>query len=87
VQAVLFLLLAIVAGSLFLFDRADRVYWWLDCVFLLSAIEMANLCLFALDTDRKRDGSGVNGGLFIPLILAGWTMVWWTWFRLRRPAS
>jgi hypothetical protein len=29
----LFLLLAILAASLILFDRSDRVYWWLAAVY------------------------------------------------------
>jgi hypothetical protein len=86
IMAALFFLLAILAASLILFDRADRVYWWLSAVFLLIAIDAANLC-FAVWAQME------SGVLFIaiqdvflsPLTLGGWVMVWWTWFRLRRP--
>ncbi len=82
----LLLLLAILAASLILFDRSDRVYWWLAAVFLVSAITALHLC-FGVWTQME---SGVlveviQDVFLAPLMLGGWVMVWWTWFRLHRP--
>jgi hypothetical protein len=87
IEAALFVLLALLAVSLVLFDSSDPVYWWLAGVFLLTAVEGANLCV-AVWTQWE---SGITQGVVFdvilrPLILGGWTMVWWVWFRLRRPA-
>jgi hypothetical protein len=87
VEAALFLLLALLAASLVLFDRSDPVYWWLAGVFLLTAAEAGNLCLAAWT--QWEGGIMLQGEQFVflrPLMLGGWTMVWWVWFRLRRPA-
>ena len=84
VTAALFLLLAVMACSLVLFDRTDPVYWWLAGVFLLTAIERANLCLGTWTQAESIVTSSVVTDVFLgPLILGGWVMVWWVWFRLR----
>jgi hypothetical protein len=86
ILAALFFLLAILAASLILFDRSDRVYWWLAAVFLLCAAGAANLC-FAVWTQIESGimTTVIQDAFLRPLILGGWVMVWWTWFRLRRP--
>lgn len=87
VEAVLCFLLAIVAFSLILFDRSDRVYAWMGATFFLSAL------LFGLTTVgawTRWVGYVVNnvfGDVLIsPVLFAAWIMVWWTWFRLQRPS-
>jgi len=44
VLAALLLLLAVLAASLMFFDRSDPAYRWLAGVFLLIAIDAADLC-------------------------------------------
>jgi hypothetical protein len=87
IMAALFFLLAILAASLMFFDRSDRVYWWLAGVFLLTAIDAANLC-FAVwaQIESGMLFSLIQDVFLRPLRLGGWVMVWWAWFRLRRPA-
>jgi hypothetical protein len=87
IMAVLFLLLALLAASLVLFDRIDPVYRWLAGVFLLTAADGAVLCLGAWAQGLSAIGlSGMLAVFIRPILLGGWVMVWWVWFRLRRPA-
>ncbi len=87
IQAHLYALLALVAFSLILFDRSDRVYLWIGIVFLLRAVSDA---LSAFDVWTRhvsiRADSLLSYGFFTPLICAGWVMVWWVWFGRQRPA-
>ena len=87
IAAALFLLLALLAASLVLFDRSDAVYLWLAGVFLLTATYAAVLCLGSWT--QWIGGIALEVALYMflgPLMLGGWVMVWWVWFRLRRPA-
>ncbi len=87
IEGVLFLLLAIVACSLILFDRSDPVYLWLAGVFLLIAAETAALAIGVWTQAESGRTLFLIYGVFLqPLLLGGWVMVWWFWFRLRRPA-
>jgi Stage II sporulation protein E (SpoIIE) len=80
-------MLAIMACSLILFDRSDAVYWWVAGVFLLTAINAFFVCLASWTQDVSILASSLlSNVLLAPLILGGWLMVWWEWFRLRRPA-
>ena len=86
ILAPLLFLLAILAASLILFDRSDRVYWWLAAVFLVSAITAVHLCLGVWTQMESNALSELIQDVFLaPLMLGGWVMVWWTWFRLHRP--
>jgi hypothetical protein len=86
ILAALFFLLAILAASLILFDRSDHVYWWLAAAFLLCAAGAAHLCVTAWAQIESGVLFSVIQNIFVrPLTLGGWVMVWWTWFRLRRP--
>jgi hypothetical protein len=86
-EAHLYFLLALVAFSLILFDRSDRVYVWIGTVFLLQA---ASCAISAFDVWTQHlsiwTDSLLTFGLFTPLICAGWVMVWWVWFGRSRPA-
>ncbi|HET9087805.1 MAG TPA: SpoIIE family protein phosphatase [Acidobacteriaceae bacterium] len=85
INGALFLLLAIMAVSLILFDSADPVYLWLTGIFLLTAAEAALMCLAAWTQWLGGITFSVMMDVFLrPLILGGWVMVWWVWFRLRR---
>jgi hypothetical protein len=87
IQAHLYALLAIVAFSLILFDRSDRVYLWIGIVFLLQA---ASYALSAFDVWTRYlsiwADSMIISGFLTPLICAGWVMIWWVWFGRQRPA-
>jgi hypothetical protein len=87
IEAHLYALLAIVAFSLILFDRSDRVYLWIGSVFLLQATSYA-MSAFDVWTQHQSiwADSMLTFGLFTPLICAGWVMVWWVWFGRQRPA-
>ena len=78
------LILAVLAVSLLLFDRTDRVYMWIGAVFLLQAIyawfEVFDSCTQHLSITA--DGL-LGDGITFSLIMAGWVMVWWNWFGLR----
>ncbi len=87
VLALLFALLAVIAVCLRLLDRSDSVYLWLAGVFLLMSASNT----FSVISSWTRWISSIPGpiltdAVFLPLALAVWVMVWWTWFRLRRPA-
>ena len=86
-QVPLFSLMAVLALTLILFDRSDRVYSWIGALFLLqaavSAISVAGSWtqhITILTNQLLTDGLGTS------LIFAGWAMVWWVWFGRQRPA-
>jgi len=87
IEALLYALLSVVAFSLILFDRSDRVYLWIGTVFLFQA---ASYSLTAFDVWTQHVSIWVDSlltyGLLAPLICAGWVMVWWVWFGRQRPA-
>jgi hypothetical protein len=83
--ALLFGLLAVVAFSLILFDRSDRVYLWMGALFLLIAAYSA---LFVIGSCTELQGDSYNilvcDCLLTPLIYASWVMVFRVWFRQQR---
>ena len=87
-EAALYLLLAIMACSLILFDRSDPVYRWLAVTFLLSALGYIDVVVAALTQfEGIVQSSLIENGLLFPFATGAWVMVWWVWFRLRRPAG
>ena len=86
VQALLSLLLAVISLSLTLFDREDPVYFWLAGVLLAIALNAINLMIQVwTEWQSLSVGALVMIDVLRPLILTGWLMVWWVWFRLRKP--
>jgi len=83
--ALLFGLLAVVAFTLILFDRSDRVYLWIGALFLLIAFYAA----LEVIADWTEVLSVSIANLLIEpvasLIWAAWVMVFWVWFGLERP--
>ena len=82
-----FLLLAVVAGSLVLFDRSDGVYLWVAAAILLATLRefvfsLANWTHLV----SLREFFVLLEVLIAPLIAGVWAIVWWRWFQLRRPA-
>jgi len=84
--AALFLLLALLAVSLVLFDRSDKVYRWLAAIFLLTAAQYASSAIGSWTQIASGVMADAIEHLLTPLVLGVWVMVWWVWFRLRRPA-
>ena len=87
VEALLFGLMAVLAFTLILFDRTDRVYLWIGALFLLQAASSA-LSVASSWTQHVNilGGQLINDGLLTALIFAGWAMVWWVWFGRQRPS-
>lgn len=79
--------LGLVALSLSLADRTDRVYLWIGALLLLIAVDAfsGTLSAWTLWVNAIYDDVSHNVVLF-SLQYAGWVMVWRSWFRLRRPA-
>jgi Stage II sporulation protein E (SpoIIE) len=86
-SAAVFGLFALMAFSLALVDRSDRVYLWLGAACLITAIFDAVVVL--LDTTQSMgmaSGDPLRFVVLRPLIYVAWIMVWWSWFGLHRPA-
>ena len=86
IQGVLFTLLGMVAFSLVLFDRSDRVYVWIGAVLLLAAADG-----YLIGVGALTQWVAGNTALFMrqviteSVVFAGWVMVWRVWFRLHQP--
>jgi Stage II sporulation protein E (SpoIIE) len=86
IAAAIFLLLAIVAASLVLFDRSDPVYLWVAGALLLIGIDEV---FFSLANWTQ--WVSIRTFFFqlhiisFPLAFGAWAMAWWIWFKLRRP--
>jgi hypothetical protein len=86
-DALVLFFLAIVTASLILFDRSDRVY--LVVAIVLSLTAGLDLCFSLANLTALLDFTTyvlLLQSVFLPLIMGGWTLVWWLWFRLIRPA-
>jgi Stage II sporulation protein E (SpoIIE) len=82
--AALFFLLAIMAFSLRIFDRTDMVYRWLGVVFLLTSLDRVAAFLASWTQSVSIFQSVLLKDVLLgPLILGGWVMVWFVWFRLK----
>ena len=81
----MFLLFAVLAASLVLFDRSDRVYLWVAATMLVAPIGyiLVNLCAATTWLDARIADILVSTN--DALWAAGWVMVWWVWFHLPRP--
>ena len=85
-EGVLLFLLGSVAFGLILFDRTDRVYFWLGGVLWFTALSDAALTVFTLMRVLTLRTYFMFFDVFSnPIVLCGWIMVWWFWFRLKRP--
>jgi hypothetical protein len=86
ILAVGFGVLSLVAFSLLLFDRTDRVYLWIGIVLLDIAAYYA--CI-AVGSWTSWFGSlselFLEEVILAPLFYAGWVIVWRSWFQIRRP--
>ena len=82
----LFLLLAIVAATLMLFDCSDPVYLWVAGALLLMGIDEVFFCVANWTQWESIRAFFIQLQAFtFPLMFGAWTMAWWIWFKLRRP--
>jgi hypothetical protein len=72
VQALLSCLLAAMAFSLTLFDRSDRVYLWMEAVFLAEAASAAEVVFAVWNQRLSAPADRIFGDLITSLIYAGW---------------
>lgn len=79
-----FIVSALIAISLIVFDPTDRTYRWLAVVFALTASRSIILMATAWG-NLGGFATTVLLGMIAPLTLGSWLMVWWTWFSIRRP--
>lgn len=85
VTAGLFLLLALVAATLTLFDREDSVYLWVSVALLLSGIDEAFFSVANWTQWESLRTFFIQLQVFsFPLMFGAWGMAWWIWFKLRR---
>jgi hypothetical protein len=84
-EMLLLLLFAVLAAGQTLFDPADRAYLAVAAVLVIAGLYDVT---FLLSLWRVIDAGTyflIDDVLLDPLLLSGWTFVWWIWFRLRRP--
>jgi hypothetical protein len=87
IEALLFFLFAVLALSLTLFDRSDKVYYWIAAAFLFSSTYLIMLVISVWSQSISAvAGNVLQYVVYEPLIPAVWVMVWWVWFQLKRPA-
>lgn len=83
---VFFLFLAVLAASLYLFDRSDPVYLWVAATLMVSPLGYVGHILCGnVDWLDIRYRDILIDLLSDPLQAGGWAMVLWVWFRLQRP--
>ena len=86
VEALLFVLLAVMACSLTPFDRPDRAYGWLAVAFVLTALYRANQAFFFWGQFETYQGFELFIAVLVyPLSIGAWALAWRSWFRLREP--
>lgn len=82
VEALLFVLLAVMACSLIAFDPKDRAYLWLAAAMMLIGLYRANQAVFFWGQFETVHGFElVSIVLLIPLALGAWTLAWCAWFK------
>jgi hypothetical protein len=86
IEALTFTVLGIIALTLVLFDRTDRVYLWIGALLLIIGLS-SWISVISTWTERipYLITAPVRLSVIFPLIEAGWVVVWRLWFRLRRP--
>jgi hypothetical protein len=86
-EGLVFLLLAVLAASVLLFDRSDLVYLWVAGALMITVANdaLTSLMNFTHLLDAKVFFL-LNYTLLSPILLGAWAMVWWVWFQLKRPA-
>lgn len=84
VEALAFLLLAVMVWGVRAFDRDDPAYRWLAAAMVLLALYRANQAIFFWGQfETVHAFELVSVVLLIPLYTACWTLAWRAWFRLQ----
>jgi hypothetical protein len=86
IQGVVFGILGLLALSLALIDRTDRVYLWIGTLLLMVAAQNFEAAL-AVWSPWVSGNFDIIFGLIVlnPVQYGWWVMVWRTWFRQRQP--
>ena len=85
-EPISFMILAVMALSLLMFDRSAIAYIWLTVALVLLAMSRANQALFFWTTvESEHVYDLVRNVLLVPLLLGAWTLVWHAWVRRDRP--
>jgi len=86
-DGLVFLLLAMLAASVLLFDRSDMVYLWVAGALTITVADdaLTSLMNFTHLLDARVFFLLIYAVLY-PILLGAWAMVWWVWFQLKRPA-
>lgn len=86
VEAVAFLLLAVMALSVAMFEPSNRAYRWLAAALMLLAIARGNQAVFYWTAWESAHTAILLRFVFVdPLALGAWAMAWRAWFGVRRP--
>jgi hypothetical protein len=80
-----FLLLAMLAASVLLFDRTDPVYLWVTCALMITVADDASAIAMRFTHLVGAKNFFLINFILFDLLLGTWAMVWWVWFQLRRP--
>src|SRR5271165_2272195 len=86
-DGLVFLLLAMLAASVLLFDRSDLVYLWVAGALMITVADDALTLL--MDFTHLLDARVfflLIYAVLYPILLGAWAMVWWVWYQLKRPA-
>lgn len=84
VEALAFILLAVMAYTLAAFDRHKRPYYWLGAALVLTALYRANQAAFFWGQFETVQGfEMISVVLLIPACLGAWTLAWHYWLNLR----
>jgi hypothetical protein len=82
VEAFIFVMLAVMACSLLMFDR-DSTYLWMALALVLTALMRANQAFFFWGQFETVHGFElITVVLLTPLALGAWTLAWRSWFQL-----
>jgi hypothetical protein len=86
-DGLVFLLLAMLAASVLLFDRSDLVYLWVAGALVITVANdaLTSLMNFTHLLDARVFFLLIYAVLY-PILLGAWAMVWWVWYRLKSPA-
>lgn len=86
-EGLVFLLLALLAASVLLFDRSDMVYLWVAGALMITVANdaLTTLMNFTHLLDARVFFLIIYAVLY-PILLGAWAMVWWVWYQLERPA-
>ena len=86
IEGAVFGLLGLLALSLALFDRSDRVYLWIGALLLMISIDAFSGALSVWTTLVSSQYDQISHEIILfSLKYAAWVMVWRAWFRQRRP--